>query len=261
MNKLNTLKKQKVKNIFFFAHPDDEFTVFECIRIMKIKKQKCLFVFCTHTYRISARRRQESIGVLKKLGVQSEECVFVEDIEIIEDGFAHANIEILYECILSLLMQHTCVENLFIPAFEGGHQDHDVVHGVVKIAAKKIGCKARIFESYIYNSYNSGFTYFKILNVICENQKQVTTKNISIINRVKFASLCFLYFSQWKTWIFLMPHFIWHLIFRGTEKYVLTSDDLKYLYCRPHKGKILYEKRGICLFQDICDGLKKIELK
>lgn len=248
-----------IESIFFLAHPDDEFVVFERIRRLRLENSRCLFVFCTKTKEISERRKIESLKVLSYFGITEEECIFLSDFVNIEDGRAYEFADSLYQIITNIFDKLPNLNFIHIPAFEGGHQDHDLLHGLVCLAAHRHQLRAEIWQSYLYNAWRTGCIFFKVCNIIDKEDYQKIIMRIPILYRIKFLFLCLQYQSQWRTWIGIFPFLCLHYLRNGNEAHVeVKAGSYEHLWQRPHAGELLYEKRKVCSFKNVQFALKKI---
>lgn len=250
---------ETTESIFFLAHPDDEFGIFERIRRLRLENTRCLFVFCTKTKKISGRRKIESLKVLSYFGVAEEECIFLSDFVNIEDGRAYAYADCLFQIITKIFNQLPNLRSIHIPAFEGGHQDHDILHGLVCLATQKHQLQAEIWQSFLYNAWNTGWIFFKVCNIIDEDSHQKITLKIPIFFRIIYLFLCLQYQSQWRTWIGILPFLSFHYLRNGNETHVkVKASPPVHLWQRPHPGKLLYESREVCSFKKVRFALKNI---
>lgn len=255
-------KFQDSLTIFFFPHQDDEFACFESIFLSVQSGEKPLVVFCTTTQKISNKRNRESRKVLKTLGISDEQILFLGDTGRIHDGIAFEKSEILHTHICRIIERTINVRKIFIPAFEGGHQDHDLLHGVIRLIVQNLAC-VMLFETPLYRAKNTGLLFFSI----CKPEEIKTGEGVIHIKiparrRLLYLALCLNYISQWRTWIAFWPMLLMHYcIYRGEFVIKVRHSELDYLYNRPNKGLILYEIRKKCSFDKIASALFKLSTK
>ena len=90
---------------------------------------------------------------------------------------------------------------------------------------------------------NMPFIFYRVQNALPHNGI-VIKQNVSLINKFRFISYLFFYKSQIKIWFLLYPFLIFNLF---SNKYGIVQNIKKNLnFKKPHKGKLLYEKRGFC---------------
>jgi len=253
-------RAETIETIFFLAHPDDEFSIFERIRRIQLENSRCLLVFCTKTKDISERRKIESLRVLSFFGISDQECIFLSDFINIEDGKAFEFADKLYKIITKIFNQLPNLNSIYIPAYEGGHQDHDLLHGLVCLAAQNCQPRAEIWQSFLYNSWRSSFIFFKVCNIIYKESNQINLLRIPFLYRLTYLVLCLRYQSQWRTWVGLLPFLGIHYLFNGNEAHMKIKEGApEHLWQRPHSGKLLYERRNLCSFNVVQLALRKVK--
>ena len=145
-----------MKNVLFvIPHPDDEI-VGSCILIKNfLKKQKVTLVFVTNgvvspnmnwfwkrkSYKKDVSLRyQEMLRSLTNLGVSD---FFLQDIPT---RHLKLNIDKSYYFLKQIILDKN-IDTLFCPAYEGGHQDHDITNFIVS----KFQPYCKVFEFPEYN--------------------------------------------------------------------------------------------------------------
>ena len=73
--------------------------------------------------------------------------------------------------------------------------------------------------------------------------------HFQIFPLVTYHKLILSYKSQFKTFIWLFPFYLIHMIFKRNA--IIQKINPNKFYTRPHKGKLLYEKRGMEKFENI----------
>lgn len=257
---INISNQDNIKTVFFFAHPDDEFGAFEKIRRLRIEQEHCLFVFCTKTTTIFKRRKSETLKVLSCFGVREDECIFLSDFADIQDGKAYQHAEILFQIISEILLGLPNLSIVHVPAYEGGHQDHDLLHAVVCLSVHKNDIDTDISEMYLYNNWKAGIIFFRVFKIIEKDSKNIQKLNISRGNQLRYLRYCTLYCSQWRTWLGLLPFVFLHYVLYQHEFHVLLArNSIGHIWQRPHQKPLLYEKRKRCTFQKIQEALRQIK--
>lgn len=239
-------------SLFIFAHPDDEFFCLPFIRRDCDEGRKVLCVFLTdgaYGGQSSQKRMSESLVVLERYGVLNANVYFEGAHAAIPDGQLHFHAHRAYQRLLQIV-QHESVDNVYVPAWEGGHQDHDACH-VIGIALAKAIRVPRSMQFSLYNG-NSRILPFRVMCPLIQNGPFIT------LQVTRFEALrCLLsvraYPSQWKTWLGLFPFAAWAVL--SKRSYVMQSTSVARIRQRPHAGKLLYEKRGRISFSEVCDVL------
>ncbi|AKD24681.1 putative protein, LmbE-like protein [Polynucleobacter duraquae] len=241
--------------LFLFAHQDDECGVFQAIDSELNSGSTvhcCYFTSGTPSGLDSSRRDLESQKVLASLGIDPKNMHFIGGLQSIPDGNLVANVNFAYEWILSFLKSNGNVINIYLPAWEGGHPDHDVLHAVGVRAANNANFIDTTFQYPLYNGYHCFGPFFRTLLPLIQNG-DVRTTNIHIFNRLRFLGLCLRYPSQVKTWIGLFPFFLLHYFFWGTQD--LQKVSLDRLRQKPHAGSLYYERRKFSSWEKISSEL------
>lgn len=242
--------------LFLFAHQDDEFGIFQKIVDERNRGRRVLCAYLTDGVcqgRSSFKRNSESLGVLTKLGVFEADIFFAGCTLSIPDGDLLHHIEIATDWVLNWITQRNDLTAIYLPAWEGGHHDHDTLHAIGVIIAHRIGRLDIVKQFPLYNAYRCWPPFFRVLRPLALNGAVEVTK-IPLGNRIQFLQYCFSYPSQRKTWIGLLPFVLLHYVFSGVQ--ALQAVSVERLYQRPHRGPLYYENRKFCTWDEISDRLK-----
>ncbi len=243
-------------SLFLFAHQDDEFGVFQKIVDELASGKKVYCAYLTDGVPIghsSERRNQESILALTKLGVVRENILFMGDILEIPDGKLIDNLKKAKDWLMSWISCAGYVSNIYLPAWEGGHPDHDSLHAIGVIAASESNLLDIVFQYPLYNSYKCIGPFFRVLHPLPRNG-EVIYKKMSWVNRFRFLRLILCYPSQKVTWIGLLPFVLIHYLLSGTQS--LQKVSLIRIVERPHIGKLYYERRYFYTWSEMVEKLR-----
>ena len=230
--------------LFLFAHQDDEFGVFQ-----KILDEQRLGrrVFCAYLTdgvfqgKSSSRRNKESTAVLTQLGVNNDDIYFVGLLLSIPDASLPDHLDEAIYWLVNWLTGSGAVTAIYLPAWEGGHHDHDALHAMGVMVANERGHLHIVKQYSLYNAYRCIGPFFRIFNPLVANGESEVTK-IPWSNRIRFIWYCLSYPSQLVTWIGLFPFVCLHYWFFGTQ--ALQSVSLERIRQRPHTGSLYYENRN-----------------
>ena len=114
--------------LFLFAHQDDEFGIFQKIVDELHAGSHVCCAYLTqggHSNSLAERRNLESLSVLSKLGVSNKDIFFAGDTLRIRDGKLLENLDLASSWIQSWWSNYPQIRSLYVPAWEGGHPDHD----------------------------------------------------------------------------------------------------------------------------------------
>lgn len=244
--------------LFLFAHQDDEFGVFQ--KIMD-EQRHARRVFCAYLTdgafegKSSLRRNRESLAVLTKLGVQEEDIFFAGHTLVIPDGSLPDHLKIASEWIASWLARYPMVTAIYLPAWEGGHHDHDALHAMGVIVAEEAGLIKVVRQFPLYNGYKCGGPLFRVLLPLPMNGDLEVVK-VPWANRIRFLRYCLSYPSQAITWVGLFPFVLLHYFFYGTQ--VLQTVSRERIRHRPHSGPLYYERRQFCTWGKMLERLSSV---
>ncbi len=241
--------------LFLFAHQDDEFGVFQKIidELQQGRRVFCAFltdgVFAGQS---SMRRNNESLAVLTKLGVQEGDIFFVGYTLSIPDGGLPDNLAIASEWLNAWLARYPLVGAIYLPAWEGGHHDHDALHAIGVIAAEQFNLITIVRQFPLYNGYKCRGLMFRVLLPLPMNG-DLEVVNLPWVNRIRFLRFCLNYPTQLTSWIGLFPFVFLHYIFYGTQ--VLQPVSKARLRQPPHVGPLYYERRKFYTWKKIAHNL------
>ena len=220
--------------IFIFPHQDDEFGVFGQIERELGDGQSvcCLFITDGAASAEPKIRNRESTRVLTRLGVSKDNIKFLGEDLGVPDGYAHKNFKRCADWLITFLEGQVRIKRIYLPAWEGGHPDHDFCHAMVLKLIHRLDATVEALQYPLYHGKGLRGAFFKVLSPISENGA-VTKEGMKVINRLRYLWFCLLYPSQWKSWLGLYPFVFVHYLFRGKQQIQLTS--MERLNERPHK--------------------------
>lgn len=229
--------------LFLFAHQDDEFGVFARIEqeVRAGRRVRCIYVTDGAATADPDRREAESQAVLQQLGVATDDILFVGRQVCIGDGQLHRHIGVLADWFDRFLDVHTAIVSCFVPAWEGGHPDHDLLHAVVVELLATRESQAIVWQYPLYNGRNCPGPFFRLQSPLPENGP-VDRQSIGWRDRLRYVRLCLAYPSQWRTWIGLFPFVCLHYLFSGVQQ--LQRVDRARLGQPPHSRPLYYERRS-----------------
>jgi len=241
--------------LFLFAHQDDETGIFQKIvdEVQLGHRVCCAFLTDGVVNGGSAHRRnQESLSVLKQLGVHGQDIFFAgTDLSIPDTGLPE-HLETAANWMHKWLSGFSQVESIYVLAWEGGHPDHDALHAIAVTIAAEMGLSARVRQFLLYNGYGCVAPFFRVFIPLSLNGRVEKTA-ISWRNRLKFLRYCLSYPSQAKTWAGLFPFVVFHYLFNG--KQLLQSVSTERIQQRPHEGRLYYESRGFSTWGEMSTRL------
>jgi LmbE family N-acetylglucosaminyl deacetylase len=230
--------------LFLFAHQDDEFGVFQMIIDHRAKGHRVCCAYLTDGGFNGCsveRRNRESLFVLRQLRVEEQDVSFVGQTLAIPDARLHEHLESAAAWVDGWIGGFADVDLICVPAWEGGHHDHDALHAIGVIVAERRGLLLRVRQFPLYNGYRRPGPLFRVLAPLPMNG-EIEEVRIPWRNRLRFLRYCLCYPSQAKTWLGLFPFTAVHYL--SGRKQTLQPVSSARLLDRPHGGKLYYERRG-----------------
>ena len=244
--------------LFLFAHQDDEFGVLHQIE-QEVKSGSS--IFCAYTTSgVSTgadpkRRNAESRHVLEALGIDPMQILFVgETLNIpVEQSLAH--VTILRSWLSTWTQeQQQYLSAIYVPAWEGGHPDHDVINAVAVQVMQYGRSRTNIWQYPLYNCNGLNWGFFNVLTPLVMNG-EVHRQKIPWSARLRHLKLCLNYRSQVTSWLGLYPVVLWHYLFKGWQS--LQPASLTRLQERPHSGRLYYEFRQFSEWKVVSSCLRQ----
>ena len=241
--------------LFLFAHQDDEVGVFQKILDEQRLGRTIVCAYFTDGVfqgQSSSRRNKESLAVLTQLGVKCDDIYFLGLSLSIPDASLPDHLNEAINWLSNWLTNCQGVASIYLPAWEGGHHDHDALHAIGVMVANEKGHLHLVKQYSLYNAYRCIGPFFRVLYPLPGNGGfEVTT--IPWSSRMRFLRYCLSYPSQVVTWLGLFPFVLLHYIFSG--KQVLQPVCLERIAERPHSGPLYYEKRNFYTWKQMSDNL------
>ena len=242
--------------VFLFAHQDDEAGVFQKILDEQQTGHRVLCVYLTDgaaNGQSAARRNQESIAVLGRLGVNQSEVTFAGEALHIQDGQLLNHLTSAQKWLEDFLAEHNLISAMYLPAWEGGHHDHDALHALGVTVALKLGIEHNTWQYALYNAFNCIGPFFRVFLPL-EANGPIRSNKVSWSNRFKFLRCCLSYPSQAVTWFGLFPFMLLHYVFWGTQR-IQPISSIR-IQQRPHTGSLYYERRKFCMYNELTLAIK-----
>jgi len=239
--------------LFLFAHQDDEFSVFQKILDERVSGARVVCAFMTTGTVGGASpeaRNRESLAVLEKLGVGSNDVIFVGQQLEIDDGALMHRLCDAADWLRGWIDACPSLRGLYLPAWEGGHPDHDSLHAVGVNVAQHAGLLHLARQSSLYNGYKRPGQLFNVMRPLPMNGP-VESVAVPWRHRIAFMRHCLSYPTQRKTWIGLFPFVLLHYVFGGRDAMQPVSPER--LTSRPHEGALYYERRQFTTWPELCE--------
>lgn len=216
------------KILIFVAHPDDE--IIGCgERILNALQNKNIIkiVFFTKNNQINSAKI-----IMKRLGIPAVYLNYPDS------GLVKENPKKLMQIVKKHIRTFQ-PDQINVPAFEGGHIDHDIVNFIVNKANKD---RTPLYEFGMYNRnmYSIKKIFLILLSKFNHREYPIfvnnLTKNISDNKKLikEKNRLITVYSSK---------------LLKRSHDIIRRIPSHNYLK-RPHRGKLSYEAEGICTFKE-----------
>ena len=236
--------------IFLFAHQDDEFGVFHMISEELQGGSDVWCLYFTDGGTKTKKRNSESFDVLSNMGVLPANIIFIGQDCAVEDGHLVSSLSVCAAVFYRFIVQRENIHSIYVPAWEGGHPDHDGLNFICTVVAHNINILDRLYQFPLYNAFQMPKPFFRVMSPLKENG-EIVVRVIPFRKRWAYILKCCRYPSQISSWIGLFPFVFIAYIFIGRQ--FLQRVSLTRLGIRPHKGPLYYEMRGLSNWTDLYD--------
>lgn len=228
--------------LIFIPHQDDEVFIFPYLIMLRKSNRVVKIIYLTNgEYKNfkSEKRNIESIKSLNSIGINKELILFLGENLNIRDGNLIFKLESIYNEIVEIFLKSKIGE-IVVPAWEGGHHDHDATNFLISFIAKKFNLNDKVRQFYTYNCNGVIKPFFNVLTPIKTESKNISFK-FSLTDGIKSLLCLRFYKSQFVTFIGLSPQLFYSFIFK---RKIYFDTGLKNHCQKPHNGKLLYERRN-----------------
>lgn len=222
-------------------HPDDEFAIFPWLEQALTQGVDVRCIWLTDGGwggQDVFSRQNESQKVLSKLGLPVSAMHFLGSQIGVADGSLYLELLRVTDA-LSRNFPLKRTGTVLIPAWEGGHQDHDAGHLIGHRYASR--ADVEVWQYSLYNGAGLPGPFFRVLSALpTSGLSEYADVNFSA--RVRYISMCTGFRSQWKSFLGLLPFYIAKMFRRrafSLQKLVVRLPEKP-----PHAGRLLYERRG-----------------
>jgi LmbE family N-acetylglucosaminyl deacetylase len=235
--------------IALLPHPDDEFAILPLLERANAEGRAIHLVWLTDGAFGGVdpeARRRESLRALRSVGVQPETVAFVGIDGGIPDGRLHLSMAEAHAATVAALDAVDGPAELLLPAWEGGHQDHDAAHALGRAVARSRG-----FPMLQYPVYQGEGLRGPVFRALAPLRASTVVRAVPVgradIGRLVRA--CLHYRSQWRSFVGLLPMVLLRLLL--ARSIVLCAVDPTAPLRPPHGGPLLYERRTSWRWPDL----------
>ena len=176
--------------------------------------------------------------MLGGLGIRSDHIHFLGSVHQLADGQLQRNLDAAYRVVSDFCSRLEHVEAVYMPAWEGGHHDHDSCHVLAFLAARRFFPAAQIWQFPMYHGLHRKIGV-NVFAPLAENGQPVIRKLPLAERWTDFLSFRH-YPSQFWTWIRMLPFVGMYYLRSGEEQLQPVSRER--MGCRPHAGELFYER-------------------
>jgi len=224
-------------NIYcLFPHCDDEYFISEFLKSWATSKDRLMVFFLTQDVNVPEIRKAESLRYLSTLGIEQDAVTFVyEDIPV-RDARMIESFSDLHR-YLSARVQGPGV--VVAPAWEGGHQDHEIAYLLAKrFELENAGLRAKAY--YLYNGDRCPKPLFRVNQALRAQVAGEETKRLSRRKALRTCREVFGHYpSQKTTWLGLSPLYLAKLMKDPGQALYTCRPEVG--FSRPHSGSLHYE--------------------
>jgi len=245
---------------FLFAHQDDEFAISPRITLERASGREVFCAYLTNGGEAGIGQRcAESHRVLESLGVDNRNVRFIGTARGIPDGALYLRAAEAFEAASEWLRASGPLAALYVPAWEGGHHDHDVTHAIgVLLAARKIVPVSHVWQFPVYRAVGGIPQLFRVMSPLPQNG-DVQSRRLTLTAGWRAFAQILSYPSQWRSFLGLGPGTaIKYVVLRRQHIQNTSADRLSE---RPHAGPLFYERRYGVSFTEVLDTVRSLSTK
>ncbi len=228
---------RRMSVVYVLAHFDDEYCALPLIRkaAMEGREQRFIHVVDYRDPKMAARRRVETMRFLAKFGIADASQIHLGASKGWWDGELWRHAPSAYEALKVAVPGP--VEQIVVPAWEGGHPDHDICAALgMKLAAER---GARCDQVGLYQGKGLPWIFYRACSPLTENGPSEAV-SLSPSAWVSWIVSVGAFPSQIKAWSGLMPAMF--MTFVRQRGFRFQSLDPARIAQRPHEGGLLYER-------------------
>lgn len=222
--------------VFLLAHFDDEYCALPLIRQAQAAGEACRFVYVAD-YRsaaAAARRMAETRRFLASLGVAAEAVVHAGAGTGAFDGEV---IDHLPTALAAARLAADGASRFVVPAWEGGHPDHDACAAIAVILARELGGRP-IHQFGLYNGWRIGRPVYRACWPLPQNGPEIRAR-LGAGDWLRWLAAVRFFPSQTWNWLGLWPSMFLTFALRGG--FAFQALDPARVAERPHAGRLHYE--------------------
>lgn len=241
--------------LYLFAHFDDEYAALPLLsrRARAGVDQRLLYLADYASPGLAERRFAETRRLLERIGVPSDAARHAGRGAGMRDGGLHRALAIAETVLGEAAAGLDEVERLVVPAWEGGHPDHDCLAYLAVRFSEATG-GAPIDQVSLYHGRGLPGRLFRGGSPLPENGP-VERIPMSPREWASYAGAVSCFPSQWRTWAGLWPAMFATFAVSGYRYQQLTPGRVRE---RPHAGALLYERMYKVAYEEVREALDSL---
>lgn len=229
--------------LFLFPHQDDEFFAAPLL-VREPQNAWCVFLTQGDLHGHDPQKRdEESRRALDYLGVPASHICFLSETLRVPDTQLASHLQEVFLRIEALFFsgREAAVTEVYVPAYEGGHPDHDAA--CLLGVALGLRWHIPVRQFFAYQAHPWVPYYYRVLHHGNAWQKADQLPEKPEEGRLGWKTFFLFRFypSQWRTWVGLLPPLAIHFVFR--RRIVFPPVRAAVFSLPPHLGKLYYEYR------------------
>ena len=228
--------------LVLLPHQDDEIFSLTRLSYRISKGERVVAAFLTDGSFLGhspAVRDSESRQCLTAIGILERDLHFLHRKTGVRDMALAASLDLVWPQLLSLVHQTSC-SALIMPAWEGGHPDHDAAYLLGTALARRFS-SIRAEQVFMYNGAGTAHPFFRTMSPLAAGA-QATGDCVPY--RAGLATLASIgrFPSQWRSLWPLAPGIAKRLLLERREATQEIRPEAAAK--RPHDGSLFYERLG-----------------
>jgi LmbE family N-acetylglucosaminyl deacetylase len=242
--------------VVLLPHHDDEF--FLGLHLPELLKagHGVFLIYLTYDPRFGRIRASETKRYLADFDNKNIKILELGADRGVLDGALYANLQSIFSNLMNIILWQKCLK-IIVPAWEGGHHDHDAAHFIGATLCKQFSPHIKLFEFGLYSGEKLYGPFFRLSGF----KRRVNSDEFepgSYLQRLAHAFSVRHFKTQWNTFVGLWPFIFLHRII-GAGVVLREVTNGRNYNLPPHLGELFYQRRFKVNWPDVSAGLKSLE--
>jgi LmbE family N-acetylglucosaminyl deacetylase len=224
--------------VYILAHFDDEYCALPLMWQARRDglDQRFLYMADYSDAAMAARRLAETRGFLRAHGVSVDAVQHLGAGTGAFDQSVWRTLDVLWPKLSAAVGEVGAVDHIVVPAFEGGHMDHDACAAMGARLGRELAVDVRQFS--LYNGRGIGAPWLRGATPLPQNGA-VNRVSLSLAEWLRWMAAVRWFPSQLYAWSGIWPAMFWSFARRGFGWQALAPGRTAE---RPHEGVLYYER-------------------